>query len=174
MKTKLILTAVMTLLVAPAVGFSQYNPPMTTPAVSGTVSLSVLPPAAQAAIRQHAGGREIVKISAGTWYGQAGYRVEFREKGRNPELFVADNGAVIRPQEKPPALFIGTTFDKLPAAAQSAITRQIGDGEIMKIDREGHHNGPHFYKIDVREPNGLAYRLQVSEDGRVLEDSRQR
>jgi hypothetical protein len=172
MKAKLIITTVTALLLAPAVGFSQYNAPVTSPAVSGTVSLAVLPAAAQAAVQQHAGGREIVKITAGTWYGQAGYRVEFVEKGRNPELYVAENGAVIRPQEKPPALFVGTTFEKLPTAAQTAIRNQIGAGEITKIDKEGRHSGPHFYKLDVRGPDGLAYRLQVSEDGRILEDTR--
>lgn len=172
MKAKLIITAVMALLVTPAVGYSQYSAPVTSATVSGKVSLAVLPAAAQTVVQQQARGREIVNITAGTWWGQLGYRVEFKEKGRNPELYVADNGAVIRPQEKPPALLVGTTFEKLPAAAQASIRSQIGAGEITKIDKEGRHSGPHFYKVDVTDPQGLAYRLQVSEDGRILEDSR--
>lgn len=173
MKAKLIIATVTALLIAPAVGLSQPNAPVTTsPVVSGTVSLSVLPAPAQTAVQQHAGGREIIKITAGTWYGQSGYRVEFAEKGRNPDLYIAENGGVIRPQEKPPALFVGTTFDKLPAAAQAAVRAQIGAGEITKIDKEGRRSGPHFYILDVRGPDGLAYRMQVSEDGRILEDTR--
>ena len=176
MKTKFIIATVFTALLAtPAAMYSQYTTPTPTPSATSKLTLDRLPSAVQDTVRKEAAGREIAKIERDTWKGQSGYRIEFKESGRNPDVYVADNGSVIRPEEKGPGaktLFMGTKFESTPAAVQNTIRREVGTGEITKIDREGHKDA-RFYKVYVKEPQGTTYELQIGEDGKIQQDSRQ-
>jgi uncharacterized membrane protein YkoI len=137
------------------------------------LSLSDVPGPVQQTIKKEATGREIATIERGIWNGQASYRVTFRERGRNPEFYVANNGSLLKPVEKPPGLasmFMGTQFEDAPAAVQETIRRQVGDGEIVKIDKErrGDNTG---YKVDIKDTRGT-YQIRVSENGEILENTR--
>lgn len=147
--------------------FSEYGTPTPVP----SLKLEELPTAAQETIRRETKGRELGAIRADTVDGRTGYLVELRERGRNARLYVAEDGTVLRPAEKPPALMIGTTFSDLPVAAQNAIRRAMGAGEILRIDKEGRIGEPKIYQIDIRDPSG-AYELRIAENGRILHDSR--
>jgi len=152
----------------------QYSTPTSTPSASQKLTIEQLPQPAQATIRQEAAGREIAKIERANWNSQPGYRVQFKEPGRNPDIYVAESGTLLRPEEKPPGvatLFMGTTFDKTPAAVQDTLRREVGTGEITKIDREG-KKGARYYKVYVKDPQGATYELQVGEDGKIQQDSR--
>ena len=143
-------------------------------AVTQTVpkfKLEELPAAAQATIRREAAGREIAVIVGDTINGQKAYAVEFSERGRNPRLYVANDGTIVRPTEKPPALGLGTTFADTPAAVQAKLRQEVGDGEILKVDRDKPRDAPATYKVEVRDARG-SYQIRLSEDGRVLENTR--
>jgi uncharacterized membrane protein YkoI len=135
------------------------------------LKLSDTPAAVQDTIKKEAAGREIGTIEREHWNGKPGYRVTFREPGRNPEFYVADDGTSLKPEEKPPALFIGTRFEDTPAAVQQTIRREVGNGEIVKINKEGRRGEPAFYKIDLKDTRGT-YQIRVSENGQILENSR--
>ncbi len=99
------------------------------------------------------------------------YRVEFRERGRNPRFYVAEDGTILRPVEKPPALGVGTTFMDTPEAVQKTIRAEIAEGEIVKIKKEDRGDAASSYRVDVRNGRESFY-IEVSEDGRILADSR--
>ncbi|MDO8540715.1 MAG: hypothetical protein Q7S40_09795 [Opitutaceae bacterium] len=135
------------------------------------LKLEELPAAARQAINQETAGREIGDITSDTVDGRAAYRVEFRERGRNPRFYVAEDGTLLRPTEKPPALGLGTTFSATPAAVQQTIRREAADGEIVKIDKEGLRGAATIYKVEIKNSQG-SFQLELSESGSVLRDSR--
>jgi uncharacterized membrane protein YkoI len=170
--TLVLITAGITLIAAPTVVRSQYDVPATSAAPR--LTLDQLPAPVQDTVRKQAGGKEIAKIERETWNGQPGYRVQFKESGRNSDVYVADDGSLLRPEEKPPGaktLFMGTKFEDTPAAVQETLRREVGAGEITKIDREG-RKGQRFYKVRVKDPHGALYELQIGEDGKVVHDTR--
>ena len=62
-------------------------------------------------------------------------------------------------------------FADTPAAVQAKLRQEVGDGEILKVDREKPRGAPATYKVDVRDARG-SYQIRLSEDGRVLENTR--
>ena len=136
------------------------------------LKLEEMPATVQRTIRKEAAGREIGQITSDVVEGRPAYRIEFRERGRNPQLYVADNGTLLRPPEKPPALGLGTTFARTPSAVQQAIRREIGEAEISKIDREGLSGPASIYKVELKQKDGTTFELQIAETGKVLRDSR--
>jgi uncharacterized membrane protein YkoI len=149
------------------VDYSEYGTPISLP----RLKLEDLPATVQQSINKEAAGREIAEITSDAVNGRVAYRVEFRERGRNPRLYVAEDGSLLRPVEKPPALGIGTTFAATPEAVQQSIRRELADGEIVKIDKEGLRGPATIYKVEIRNRQG-AFRLHISESGNILRDSR--
>ncbi len=178
MKTKLNAMVVLALMAAPAAVYAQYANPAATPTTTAStrnLSLREVPQPVQNTINQLAAGRQIVKIDRNEWNGSPAYRVEFKEPGRNPDAYIAADGTLVRPEEKPPSaktLFFGTTFKDTPAAVQQTLRRQVGDNEITKIDREG-SGASRYYRVWVKDMKGATYQLQIAQDGTIQHDSRQ-
>lgn len=140
--------------------------------VTPRLALEDLPKAAQETIRREAAARQIAAIHEETLDGRKAYVAQFRESGRNPRVHVAEDGSVLRPTEKPPVLAIGTTFSDTPAPVQQAIRRELGEGEIVGVDKEKDGRGEaEIYLVEIKDRHG-SYRLRVSPDGRVLENPR--
>ncbi len=153
----------------PASLYSEYGGPVLP--MTPKLELSNVPAPVQQTIKREAAGREIAAIHQDTIDGRNGYVAEFSEKGRNPRLYVAEDGSVLRPTEKPPALLVGTTFSDAPAPVQQSIRREVRTGEIVKIEKEGRRGEAHTYKVELRDARG-SYHIRVSEDGRILENTR--
>lgn len=149
--------------------YPEYAPPITP--VAPKLKLSELPAPAQQTVKKEAAGREIGSIEREEWKGHTGYRVTFRERGRDPALYVGDNGQLLKPTEKPPTLFIGTRFEETPTAVQQTLRRQVGDGEIVKIEKEGRNGQPTTFKVSFKDARG-PYEIRVSETGQILENKR--
>lgn len=143
---------------------------------SPKLKLSEVPASVQKTIGKEMGGREIAAIERTQWNGQPAYRVSLREGGRNPEFYVADDGTLLKPKEKPPGvgtLFVGTRFEDTPPAVQQTIRREAGEkGEIVNIDRKGGKGeSTTSYKIDLKDARG-AYQIHVAEGGQILDSTR--
>lgn len=137
-----------------------------------SLRLEDLPQAAQATIRREAADRPIATIQETAVDKRKAYVAQFRESGRNPQVYVAEDGSVLRPTEKPPVLLIGTTFSDTPAPVQQALRRELGDGEIVSIDKDrGSRGEADSYQVEAKDAHG-SYRLRLSADGRVLENTR--
>lgn len=135
------------------------------------LKLEELPRAAQETIRRESAGREIAAITSDTVDGHAAYAVQWRESGRNPIVYIGEDGTVLRPAEKPPALGLGTMFSDTPPAVQETLRREIREGEIVKIDRESPRGKPAGYRVEAKDARGV-FQIRVSDDGRVLENTR--
>lgn len=133
--------------------------------------LDEVPRAAQATIRRTAGDRVIAAITQDTVNDRKAYVVQFRESGRNPSVIVAEDGSVLQPIEKPPALGLGTTFSDTPVAVQQTLRREIRGGEIMKISKETPRGASESYRVEIKDVRGT-YQLRVAPDGQVLENTR--
>ena len=136
-----------------------------------TLRLDELPAAAQETLKKEAAGREIAKITRDTVNGHSAYAAEFKEAGRNPRVYVAGDGTLLRPTEKPPTIGVGTMFSDTPAQVQQAIRDEIGAGEIVRIDKERRRNEPDTYKVDVKDTRGT-FQIRVNEDGKIIENTR--
>jgi uncharacterized membrane protein YkoI len=148
-------------------------PAYTAPAPVPQLRMNELPAAVQETIKKEeaATGRKIDSIIADKVDGRLVYRVDLHEKGRNPRFYVAEDGTLLRPLEKPPVLGIGMTFSEAPKAVQEIIRRELDGGEIVKIQKHGRREEPARYEVEIRTQRG-AFQLEISEEGFITRDSR--
>jgi hypothetical protein len=139
-----------------------------------SAKLENLPDAVQATVKREAAGREIGDIDREYWNGHAGYRVTVRGPGRNPSIYVRDDGSLERPTEKPPgarSLFAGPRFDDLPATVQQTIRREASGAEIVKVEESGVSAPDTFYRITLKNREGT-FEMDVYQNGSILRDGR--
>ena len=135
--------------------------------------LEDLPAAAQETVRKQAGGREIADIDHESWKGRSVYEVEFRQSGANPQIHVAEDGALLQDERAGKglkSLFMGTQPEDTPPAVRERIRETAGDREVSDIDREGSASLL-VYEVAIKDAEGVQ-RLRISEKGEVLSDSR--
>jgi uncharacterized membrane protein YkoI len=156
----------------PAVPDTGFYGEYPAPAYIPRLKLEDLPASVQSTINRETAGREIAEITSDLIDGRPAYKIELKERGTNPRFFVAENGSLVRPPEKPPVLGLGTTFARTPSVVQQTIRREIGDGEITKIDKEALSGPASIYKVEIREKRGTTFELRIGENGKVLKDSR--
>lgn len=172
--TTLFCTAAAALLVGSAPRVSAQYLPDTQPTLSTSLSMSELPAPVQNTVRKTAGDEQIARIHRDSLEGKSGYRVQFKERGRNPDIFVTEDGTLLQPREKPPGaktLYMGTRFEDTPAAVQAALRREVGTDEIVSVDREGSRD-TEYYRVRVKTKQGTTYDLRVNADGNITRDSR--
>jgi hypothetical protein len=141
--------------------------------VSPRLAVSDLPAAVQETLRREANGREVAEIDREAWKGRPVYEIEFKQRGLNARIYVADDGALVRderPRHGLKSLFMGMQLDETPAAVQATIRRLAGDREIADIDKKGPRTAP-FYRVELKDEHGTQ-ELRIAEDGRVIHDSR--
>jgi uncharacterized membrane protein YkoI len=138
------------------------------------IDLADLPAAVQQTARTEAAGREIADIDRETWRGRQVYEIEFKQRGLNSRIYVADDGTLVRDERRPGeafrSVFMGTQLEDTPAPVQTAIRQAAGDREIADIDRET-EGGRTVYRVEIRSGEGLQ-ELRIAEDGKTLHDSR--
>ncbi|MBL9207298.1 MAG: PepSY-like domain-containing protein [Opitutaceae bacterium] len=150
-----------------------------TPSPSDSILASdQLPPAVRETVKQQAAGREIADIDRETWQGRTVYEVEFKSPGLNPQVHIAEDGTVVKPEQTPGAhvgagfksIFMGTQLEDTPTAVQETIRREAGNQAIKDIDLE-RRDGQRVYEVDIGE--GLTkFRIHIAENGRILNDTR--
>jgi uncharacterized membrane protein YkoI len=138
------------------------------------LTLNDLPAAVQQTARAEANGRDIADIDRETWNGQPVYELEFKERGLNSRIYVADDGKVVRDERRPAqalrSLFLGTQLEDTPVAVQEAIKRAAGTREILDIDRKG-SGAKTIYRVEIRDGQ-TRQELRIGTDGTMLYDSR--
>jgi uncharacterized membrane protein YkoI len=144
--------------------------PVTLPART----LADLPPAVQQTVRNEARGREIGDVDRESWQGRTVYEVEFRAKGSNPRIHVAEDGTLARGEESRRGVrdaFLGTQLSDTPAAVQATIQREAAGRGINDVDVE-RRTGQVVYEVEIRDPQSGVFQLHVDADGKILKDSR--
>ena len=161
---------------APTAIYAQNEPTPATPA-EARLHLRDLPAAAQKTVKAQAAGREIVKIERAVSNGRTGFRVQFTDSERNPDVYVAEDGSliVIQPEEKTSGAIAplpGTTLEDTPPPVQQTIRREVGPGfQITKIARLD-ASDKNAFKVTFKDSLDNGYDLQIGQDGKIVYDSR--
>ena len=138
------------------------------------LSVTELPLAVQQTVRTEAAGREIADIDREKWRGQQVYEIEFKQRGLNSRIYVAEDGSLIRNERRPGealrSLFMGTQLQDTPPPVQATIQRLAGGREIADIDRKV-TGGQTVYRVELKSGEGNQ-ELRISADGKLLYDSR--
>lgn len=136
-----------------------------------------LPAAVRETVKKVAAGRAIVDIDREIWAGRTVYKIEFSEPGLNPQVLIAEDGAVARAEEKAGGRvgtairgFFGLKLTDAPAAVQATVRREARDLPIHDLDVKT-RQGQRVYEVELGE-NHTRFELQVAEDGRILHDTR--
>jgi uncharacterized membrane protein YkoI len=134
------------------------------------LQFSDLPGPVEQKARSEANGRELADIDRENWNGRVVYEIEFKERGLNSRVYIAEDGTVVRDERRSlKSLFLGLQLEDTPSAVQASIRRHAGSREITDIDKEGTETEP-VYRVEVRAPQGTQ-ELRIAQDGKVLHDS---
>lgn len=135
-------------------------------------SMADLPVAVQNAIRVHAGNMQVDDIDRDVRRNRTVYQVEFAREGKNVELDIAEDGAILRDSRKEKTLrerIIGSRklkFEDLPAAVQQTVRAYAGSAAIEDVDRRT-RDGKNEYEVAFKL-NGKHTELRLAENGLVL------
>jgi hypothetical protein len=136
--------------------------------------LESLPAPVQLAIKKKAGKRHVARVVREKLGDVPAFRVSFREKGRDPVIYVADDGALLSPEEVRPSLvrtLFGTRFEDTPSEVQTAIRHRIGEGKIVKIEKEKRDEAI-CYRVEFSTARRQAGMLVIADSGEVLAEQR--
>ena len=147
-----------------------------------TMRIDDMPPAVRKTIEQHAAGRKVADIDRETWNGKPVFEVEYDQTGRNEQIFVAEDGTIVKQEgkvrppdskadakaEKVKGPMIGTRFSDTPPAVQATIQREAHGAEIADIDKE-RRDGRVLYEVEFKDP-GKNREIHVAEDGSIVPD----
>lgn len=148
------------------------------PELEPMINLNTLPPAVRDAIAGQAAGREIVDLDRETWRGRTVYEIEFKGLGIVQQIYFAEDGSVVTATPegdatagaKPVYVLMGAQLAHVPEPVRVAVLREAGEAEVKDVDVE-RHDGQPLYEILIGDGPD-AYLLYLSEDGKVLHDSR--
>ncbi len=136
-----------------------------------------LPRQVQKTVRAQAPNAEIASVSKLTTNGMNAFKVEFREKGANPSVVVAENGTLLNSELGKQAGAIdrlltptgatGTPFSALPQAVQKTIQARAPNAQVANISRHD-ENGRVIYEIEFKD-QGKNPTMKVAEDGTIVQ-----
>jgi uncharacterized membrane protein YkoI len=137
-----------------------------------------LPPQVQKTARAEAPSAEVASVSKLSTNGMDAYKIEFREKGRNPSIIVGANGTLLSTEVGKQAGMIdrlltptgsaGTPFSALPVAVQKTIQAQAPNAQVANISRH-EENGRTIYEIEFKD-QGKNPTIKIAEDGTLVQN----
>jgi uncharacterized membrane protein YkoI len=142
-----------------------------------TMRVSDVPEAVQKTIQQQAAGREVADIDKELWSGRTVYEVEFAQTGRNAQVHIAEDGAVVKDERARTGagtglfgLYLGTQLEETPLAVQETIKREAHGRQIADIDKELRTGEP-VYEVEIQQA-GQKFELHIAQNGTIIRDSR--
>jgi len=135
-----------------------------------TIPLSQLPAAVQKTVREQQAGRAVADIDKESWNGHAIYEVEFKEKGPNSRIYIAEDGSMVVNKDQAKRGYLGTQLSTAPKEVRDTVERVAGKAQIADVDREM-KDGKVVWDVEISE-KGLNRHLQITESGMLLSDSK--
>ncbi len=126
-----------------------------------TIALEDTPAAVQETIAGLLGSNPVEDIQLNDQDGDISYEVDATVDGSRIEYIIAEDGTLLRTQQE-------IEPGELPEAVMSAVTGEIGDGEIRRVEMVD-EEGVTTYEIRATSADGDRVRLTVAEDGTLLE-----
>ena len=124
-----------------------------------TNALEDTPPAVQETVAGLLGNPPVEEIQQNFWDGT--YEVSATVDGNRVDYIIAEDGTLIQSVEEIDSAAI-------PDAVQTAVTAEIGDGQIRRIEKVT-EEGEVYYEIRATGANGERVRLIVAEDGTLID-----
>ena len=126
------------------------------------IDLNKLPAAVQRTIQDETKGAEIKNIHKETEHGVVQYEVETMRDGKHRDFEVDRTGSLLAVEEE-------TSIDSIPAAAQAAILKRVGDGKLgmVEVVKKG---GVTMYEAAYTAKNGKKHEFLVKADGTPTKD----
>lgn len=138
------------------------------------IQFSDLPPRVARTVEREAKGREVADIDRELWRGRVVYEVDFKDRGANARIHVAEDGALVTDERVRRGglrgYFMGLQVEETPPAVQHTIRQVAGERVIADLDRKGTRAEPYF-RLEIKDRAGTQ-ELRIAPDGRVLFDSR--
>jgi len=133
------------------------------PALAGPVTpeidLKALPAAVEQTIQTELAGKTVTNIERVADNGEISYAIEtMAQDGREWDLTVAEDGSL---------LSIDTALTELPAAVQTAINTQVGQGSLEGVEKL-FDDGETSYRAGITAPNDVQRDFTFAEDGTLL------
>lgn len=126
------------------------------------VKLESLPPALQAAIKDHTKGAQISAITKEKEKGKTLYELETSIDGKTRDLMVDQAGVLVSVEEE-------TTIESIPAAAREAIQRTAGGGKVTKVEVVT-QGSKVTYEAAYKKKSGKSAEVSVNADGSPLKN----
>ena len=123
------------------------------------VTMKDLPAAVQRTVQEQSKGATIRGFSKELENGKTVYEVKTKVNGHGKDVSMDASGAVIEVEEE-------VALESIPAAAQAAIKKAAGSGQITKVEKVSAGNQT-AYEAHLRK-DGKRSEVKVSGDGRLL------
>jgi uncharacterized membrane protein YkoI len=155
-----------------------------------TLSYDALPPTIKDAIDKQQFDRGNVKAEQTMEDGRVIYKVKVRQSGNNPEVWIANDGQILKDsrsaaaqpakaqKEIEAALGKGQKLriGDAPVAVQNAVKAEMGpidstplkNAEVTVAEQQGRK----VYQIDYKQPGGRSRQMLVREDGFIVSSDR--
>jgi uncharacterized membrane protein YkoI len=137
--------------------------------VGTSPALNTLPAAVQKTVEEQRAGRVVGDIDKEMWNGQTVYEVEFKEKGKNSRIHIANDGSMVM-NKGARGSYLGTQLSETPKAVQDTVKGLAGNAEVADVDVKT-KDGKVVYDVEVQQ-EGLNRRLQIAENGALLSDNK--
>ncbi len=124
------------------------------------MTINKVPAAVKAAIEKATTGGKVKEIEKKQHDGKVSYDVDYVKDGEKKEIKVAENGKIIKTEEK-------TTINKVPAVVKAAIEKATTGGKVKEIKKE-QHDGKVSYDVDYVK-DGEKKEIEVAENGTIVE-----
>ena len=125
------------------------------------IKRSDLPPAVERTVAAASQGATITGFSEEREKGQVFYEAEMTVQGRNKDVLMDGNGAVVEVEEE-------VALAALPAAVRAGLTAKAGSGKIQKVESITKHDQLVAYEAHVLT-DGKQSEVQVGPDGKPLD-----
>ncbi len=137
--------------------------------ISSSPALDTLPAAVKKTVEEQRAGRTVADIDKETWNGQTIYEVEFKEKGPNSRIHIANDGSIVM-NKGARGSYLGTQLSEAPKQVQDTVKGLVGEAPIADVDVKT-KDGKVVYDVEIQQ-EGLNRHLQIADNGALLNDSK--
>jgi len=130
---------------------------------SKTIQLKDLPPSVQKTVQDNLKGGTIKTIGKEKEDGIEQYEIETTVNGKARDFNVAVDGRLLVVEE-------ATTIDAIPAAAKTAILKQVGGGTVTMVETFARPAQPLLYEAAYKDTKGKRHEMLVNADGKAAKE----
>jgi len=138
---------------------SVFTAPLVAQESETKVSMKDLPPAVQAAVKEHSKGATLKGLTKEVENGATRYEAELKVNGRTRDVTFDEAGKIVSVEREVP-------LASIPAAARDAIQKSTGKGKLLLVETVT-ESGTTFYEAHIRA-GGKEIEVKVDATGQPV------